>query len=75
MAIPTYDALYPSLLKSLADQKIHTNREIADFIASDMGISQRDRQEEVLSSDGGSITLVDPALDNFLPVRNLGGTK
>ena len=50
MAIPTYDALYPSLLKSLADQKIHTNREIADFIASDMGISQRDRQEEVLSS-------------------------
>lgn len=31
--------------------------------------------EEVLSSDGGSITLVDPALDNFLPVRNLGGAK
>ena len=31
--------------------------------------------EEVLSSDGGSITLVDPALDNFLPVRNIGGAK
>ena len=50
MAIPAYDTLYPSLLRSLADQKIHTNREIADFIAGDLRIPQKERQEAVLSS-------------------------
>lgn len=50
MDIPKYDALYASLLKALADRQIHTNREIADFIAADMSISSEARQQQTLSS-------------------------
>jgi len=50
VAIPKYDSLYLSLLKALSDHNIHTNREIGDFIAQDMGIPQEERQQEVLSS-------------------------
>ncbi len=30
---------------------------------------------EILSSDAAGVTLVDPQVDNFLPVQNLGGAK
>ena len=50
MDVPKYDALYASLLKALADRQIHTNREIADFIAADMSISSEARQQQTLSS-------------------------
>lgn len=50
MEIPKYDSLYLSLLKSLSDNQIHTNREIGSFIAQDMGISQEDREQQTLSS-------------------------
>lgn len=50
MALPKYDSLYLSLLKALADNKVHTNKEIGDFIATDMSISPESRQQETLSS-------------------------
>lgn len=53
MALPTYDALYLPLLRSLADQAIHTNREIAAFIAKEMSLSPEDLQERL--SSGGSV--------------------
>lgn len=49
MAIPKYDELYSSLLNCLADQKIHTNKQLTDFIAEDMRISPESRGE-ILSS-------------------------
>ena len=50
MEIPKYDSLYLSLLKSLSDNQIHTNCDIANFIAQDMGISKEARQQQTLSS-------------------------
>lgn len=49
MAVPKYDTMYPSLLKCLSDQKIHSNKQIASFIADDMMISPDDRQETLAS--------------------------
>lgn len=48
--IPKYNELYLSVLKSLSDLKVHTSREIADFVADDMKIDPKERQAEMLSS-------------------------
>ena len=45
MPVPKYDAMYPSLLKCLSDREVHTNRQMVDFIAADMGLSPDDQQE------------------------------
>lgn len=50
MSIPKYDAMYLSLLKSLSDQTIHTNKQIGEFIASDLHISADERQQQTLNS-------------------------
>ena len=49
MSVPKYDELYLSLLKCLADQKPHTNKQLMDFIAEDMAISPESRQETLAS--------------------------
>lgn len=50
MSIPSYDAMYLPLLKSLADCNIHQNKEMGDFIAEEMAISPEDRQKQTLNS-------------------------
>ena len=48
--LPKYNELYPSVLKSLSDRQIHTTREITDFVALDMNVDAKERQNELLSS-------------------------
>jgi len=45
MAIPSFDEMYIPTLKCLVDENEHTTREINDFIADDMQISDEDRLE------------------------------
>lgn len=49
MAVPKYDAMYLSLLKSLSDKAVHTNQQIGSFIITDMGISSEDCQQTLSS--------------------------
>ena len=48
--LPKYNELYLSVLKSLSDRQIHTTREITDFVALDMNVDAKERQNELLSS-------------------------
>ena len=44
MAIPKYNEMYREFLQCLADQKPHSSKELKDFIANSLSVSDEERQ-------------------------------
>lgn len=47
MAIPKFHEMFLSVLKSLKDEKNHSTKEIAEFCAKDLRISEQDKQVRI----------------------------
>ena len=42
MPVPKYNEMYAPFLKALADGKIHTTKEVRQYIADQMGLTDAD---------------------------------
>ena len=53
MSIPKYNEMYASFLKTLADGKIHTTKEVRQFVAEEMKLTEEDLSEMLPSGKQG----------------------